>query len=87
MPASDLLSKFGLHTSQIGFVQSIPGTHQLFTAVDLRPLQFQLMAAPKIVVIYGRTNASAAYVQELGVEPRIASAAAAWLEQLRDECR
>ncbi len=30
-------------------------------------------------------NAAAAYVEELGVEPRIASAAAAWLEQLRDE--
>jgi 3-hydroxyisobutyrate dehydrogenase-like beta-hydroxyacid dehydrogenase len=28
--------------------------------------------------------AAAAYVEELGVEPRIASAAAAWLEQLRD---
>jgi 3-hydroxyisobutyrate dehydrogenase-like beta-hydroxyacid dehydrogenase len=30
-------------------------------------------------------NAAAAYVEELGVEPRIASAAAAWLAQLRDE--
>ena len=30
-------------------------------------------------------KAAAAYVEELGVEPRIASAAAAWLEQLRDE--
>ena len=30
-------------------------------------------------------NAAAAYVEELGVEPRIATAAAAWLEQLRDE--
>lgn len=29
-------------------------------------------------------RAAAAYVEELGVEPRIASAAAAWLEQLRD---
>ena len=30
-------------------------------------------------------DAAAAYVEELGVEPRIARAAAAWLEQLRDE--
>ena len=30
-------------------------------------------------------RAAAAYVEELGVEPRIAAAAAAWLEQLRDE--
>ena len=30
-------------------------------------------------------NAAAAYVEELGVEPRIASASAAWLAQLRDE--
>lgn len=30
-------------------------------------------------------NAAAAYLQELGVEPRIAAAAAAWLEQLRDQ--
>ena len=30
-------------------------------------------------------KAAAAYVEELDVEPRIASAAAAWLEQLRDE--
>jgi 3-hydroxyisobutyrate dehydrogenase-like beta-hydroxyacid dehydrogenase len=30
-------------------------------------------------------HAAAAYVEELGVEPRISSAAAAWLEQLRDE--
>jgi 3-hydroxyisobutyrate dehydrogenase-like beta-hydroxyacid dehydrogenase len=30
-------------------------------------------------------QAAAAYVEELGVEPRIAAAAAAWLEQLRDE--
>ena len=30
-------------------------------------------------------DAAAAYVEELGVEPRIASAAAAWLAQLRDE--
>jgi 3-hydroxyisobutyrate dehydrogenase-like beta-hydroxyacid dehydrogenase len=29
-------------------------------------------------------HAAAAYLEELGVEPRIASAAAAWLEQLRD---
>lgn len=64
VPASDLLSKFGLSTSQIGFVQSIPGTHQLYTALDLRPHQFQLMSAPRIVVMYGRTNAAAAYVDE-----------------------
>jgi 3-hydroxyisobutyrate dehydrogenase-like beta-hydroxyacid dehydrogenase len=30
-------------------------------------------------------RAAAAYVEELGVDPRIASAAAAWLEQLRDD--
>ena len=30
-------------------------------------------------------TAAAAYVEELGIEPRIASAAAAWLTQLRDE--
>ena len=30
-------------------------------------------------------RAAAAYVEQLGVEPRIAAAAAAWLEQLRDE--
>jgi hypothetical protein len=30
-------------------------------------------------------QAAAAYVSELGVEPRIASAAAEWLAQLRDE--
>jgi 3-hydroxyisobutyrate dehydrogenase-like beta-hydroxyacid dehydrogenase len=30
-------------------------------------------------------RAAAAYVEQLGVEPRISSAAAAWLEQLRDE--
>ena len=30
-------------------------------------------------------RAAAAYVEELGVEPRISRAAAAWLEQLRDE--
>ncbi len=30
-------------------------------------------------------HAAAAYVDELGVEPRISRAAAAWLEQLRDE--
>jgi 3-hydroxyisobutyrate dehydrogenase-like beta-hydroxyacid dehydrogenase len=30
-------------------------------------------------------RAAAAYVEELGVDPRIASAAAAWLDQLRDE--
>jgi hypothetical protein len=30
-------------------------------------------------------RAAAAYVQQLGVEPRISAAAAAWLEQLRDE--
>ena len=29
-------------------------------------------------------NAAAAYLRELGVEPRVASAAAAWLEHLRD---
>ena len=32
-----------------------------------------------------RCEAAAAYVEELGVEPRISAAAAAWLEQLRDE--
>jgi 3-hydroxyisobutyrate dehydrogenase-like beta-hydroxyacid dehydrogenase len=32
-------------------------------------------------------NAAAAYVEELGVEPRIAAAAVSWLEQLRDEGR
>ena len=31
-------------------------------------------------------RAAAAYVEELGVEPRIASAAAEWLAQLRDWC-
>jgi hypothetical protein len=30
-------------------------------------------------------HAAAAYVDELGIEPRVASAAAAWLEQLRDD--
>jgi hypothetical protein len=30
-------------------------------------------------------HAATVYVQQLGVEPRIAAAAAAWLEQLRDE--
>jgi len=30
-------------------------------------------------------HAAAAYVEELGVEPRVSVAAAAWLEQLRDE--
>ena len=30
-------------------------------------------------------RAAAAYVQQLGVEPRISAASAAWLEQLRDE--
>ena len=30
-------------------------------------------------------QAAAAYVEELGVEPRIATAAAEWLAQLRDE--
>jgi len=30
-------------------------------------------------------RAAAAYVEQLGIEPRIAAAAAAWLEQLRDE--
>ena len=30
-------------------------------------------------------QAAAAYVTELGVEPRIATAAAEWLAQLRDE--
>ncbi len=30
-------------------------------------------------------RAAAAYVEELGVEPRVSRAAAAWLEQLRDE--
>ncbi len=30
-------------------------------------------------------RAAGAYVEQLGVEPRIAAAAAAWLEQLRDE--
>jgi 3-hydroxyisobutyrate dehydrogenase-like beta-hydroxyacid dehydrogenase len=30
-------------------------------------------------------HAAAAYVEELGVEPRVSAAAAAWLEQLRDE--
>ena len=30
-------------------------------------------------------RAAAAYVEELGVEPRVATAAAEWLEQLRDE--
>ena len=29
-------------------------------------------------------QAAAAYVEELGVSPRVASAAAEWLEQLRD---
>jgi 3-hydroxyisobutyrate dehydrogenase-like beta-hydroxyacid dehydrogenase len=32
-------------------------------------------------------NAAAAYVQELGVEPRVARAAAEWLAQLSDESR
>jgi hypothetical protein len=30
-------------------------------------------------------RAAAVYVQQLGVEPRISAASAAWLEQLRDE--
>ena len=30
-------------------------------------------------------RAAAAYVEQLGVEPRVSAAAAAWLEQLRDE--
>ncbi len=30
-------------------------------------------------------HAAAAYVKQLGVEPRVSAAAAAWLEQLRDE--
>jgi 3-hydroxyisobutyrate dehydrogenase-like beta-hydroxyacid dehydrogenase len=30
-------------------------------------------------------QAAAAYVEQLGVEPRVSAAAAAWLEQLRDE--
>ena len=30
-------------------------------------------------------RAAAAYVEELGVDPRIASAAVEWLDQLRDE--
>jgi hypothetical protein len=30
-------------------------------------------------------TAAAAYVDELGVSPRVAAAAAGWLEQLRDE--
>ncbi len=30
-------------------------------------------------------HAAAAYVEQLGVEPRVSAAAAAWLEQLRDE--
>jgi 3-hydroxyisobutyrate dehydrogenase-like beta-hydroxyacid dehydrogenase len=30
-------------------------------------------------------RAAAAYLEELGVDPRVASAAAEWLEQLRDE--
>jgi Domain of unknown function (DUF1932) len=34
---------------------------------------------------YDEMQAAAAYVDELGVEPRIAEAAAAWLLQLRDE--
>ena len=29
-------------------------------------------------------RAAAAYVEELGVEPRVAAAAVAWLEELRD---
>jgi 3-hydroxyisobutyrate dehydrogenase-like beta-hydroxyacid dehydrogenase len=33
----------------------------------------------------GEMEAAAAYLEELGVEPRVASAAAAWLEQLRDQ--
>ena len=32
-------------------------------------------------------QAAAAYVTELGIEPRIATAAAEWLAQLRDEGR
>jgi hypothetical protein len=32
-------------------------------------------------------RAAVAYVEQLGVEPRISAAAAAWLEQLRDESK
>ena len=40
----------------------------------------QAHAARRVDEMY----AAAAYVDELGIEPRVASAAAAWLEQLRD---
>jgi hypothetical protein len=32
-------------------------------------------------------RAAAAYLEELGVEPRVATAAAEWLEELRDRSR
>lgn len=72
-PASELLSRFGLSTSQIGFLRAATDLDQLYAAVDLRPLQPQLIAADHIVVIYGRNNAAAAYIDEgeppLGLDP------------------
>jgi hypothetical protein len=63
-PASELLSGFGLSTSQIGFLQASTAEDQLYASVDLRPLQPQLISADHVVVIYGRSNAAAAYIDE-----------------------
>jgi hypothetical protein len=63
-PAYDLLDNFGLSPAQIGYLHAYSGTYQLYGAVALGPLQPQLMAADHIVIMYGRANASAIYVDE-----------------------
>ena len=55
-------------------------------AVIGEPLLERLLSGSRIHAVRraDEMKAAAAYLEELGVEPRIASAAAGWLEQLRD---
>ena len=56
------------------------------TAVLGEPLLARLLAGSQAHAArrVDEMRAAAAYLEELGVEPRVASAAAGWLEQLRD---
>ena len=59
------------------------------TAVLGEPLLERLLAGSQAHAArrVDEMRAAAAYLEELGVEPRVASAAAGWLEQLRDRPR
>jgi len=63
--------------------------HADIAAVLGEPLLERLLTGSRIHAArrVDEMRAAAAYLEELGVEPRVASAAAAWLEQLRDTDR